>query len=339
MALPVQVRRQSEAVQKLYDELNTDVTPQEGDAPDLVETEDQAQETNTADSESQQVSQSPADEQQQGSTDGEQETYEQRWRSLQGMYNAEVPRLHAEKRELAGRVTQLEQLITSMSAQPAQQEPPKPQQLITEADVEEWGDSIDVMRKVSREEQTSSQARIDQLEQVIREMQSSVVPQVQQISQKQAATAEQTFWGELQQSVPDWQEVNSNQDFQTWLLAIDPLTGIARQTYLDDAQRNMDSGRVISFFQTWKASTGQPVAQQTNRGASTANELEKQVAPGRSRSAGVPQSEELPTYTSADIKTFFQHVQQGKYKGREKERDRIERDIFAAQREGRINNA
>jgi hypothetical protein len=45
------------------------------------------------------------------------------------------------------------------------------------------------------------------------------------------------------------------------------------------------------------------------------------------------------TYTANDIKTFFSDVQRGKFKGKEQERDRKERDIFAAQREGRIVTA
>ena len=42
------------------------------------------------------------------------------------------------------------------------------------------------------------------------------------------------------------------------------------------------------------------------------------------------------TYSPDDIKLFFNDVRSGKYRGREAERDRIERDIFAAQRDGRI---
>lgn len=41
-------------------------------------------------------------------------------------------------------------------------------------------------------------------------------------------------------------------------------------------------------------------------------------------------------YTRVDVAKFFDDVRKGVYKGREQERDRIERDIFAAQREGRI---
>jgi hypothetical protein len=65
--------------------------------------------------------------------------------------------------------------------------------------------------------------------------------------------------------------------------------------------------------------------------------LEKQVSPGRSRSTGTPASaNQGKTYSPADIQKFFNDVRAGKYKGREPERSRIERDIFAAQRENRI---
>jgi hypothetical protein len=65
--------------------------------------------------------------------------------------------------------------------------------------------------------------------------------------------------------------------------------------------------------------------------------LEKQVAPGRSRGAGAPANpSQGKMYSPTDITKFFNDVRTGKYKGREQERDRIERDIFAAQRENRI---
>ena len=82
---------------------------------------------------------------------------------------------------------------------------------------------------------------------------------------------------------------------------------------------------------------GKPSAQSTR--PSPNPQLQKQVAPGRSRSGSAPNSGEPATYTPADITQFFTDVRKGKYKGREDERGRIERDIFAAQAEGRIVNA
>ncbi len=325
MALPEQIRKQTEAVQQLYMELNKDKPVQEAEASEVENSEAQADSVEDT---------APRPDQREQDRSGAQneDTYEQRWRTLQGMYNAEVPRLHSQNRELAARVNELERLLASLNTpQPAQASVEK---LITDKDVEEYGDSIDVMRRVSREEAAAYQSRINQLEQLVRNMQASVLPKVEQLSQRQAVSAEQVFWSELNAYVPEWQAINENPDFRSWLLEVDPLTGIARQTYLEDAQRNLDSRRVANFFTSWSGNSGQSVAH-SNRKAS-ATQLEKQVAPGKGKATGAAPAATQVTYSPADIKMFFDEVRAGRYKGREAERDRIERDIFAAQREGRI---
>lgn len=332
MALPAQVQRQAAAVQAHF---NPDAQADDADAnvevvEEVVQTADQP----PVDDE---PSSPPTDEQAGGDTSTE-ETYEQRWRSLQGKYNAEIPRLHAERRELTKRVEQLEQLLSSLKEAPAEQPDTPAAKLVTEQDVEDYGDSIDVMRRVFREEAHGLQQENKQLREALRQMQASVVPQMQQLSQRQAVSSEQQFWSELQSQVPDWQDINANKDFHSWLLEIDPLSGAPRQTYLDDAQRSLDARRVAGFFTTWKGMTGQANAQQPREDRAT-SELEKQVAPGKGRTGGNRTATEPKTYTSEDIKKFFADVQRGRYKGREDERNRIESDIFAAQREGRIQTA
>jgi hypothetical protein len=185
---------------------------------------------------------------------------------------------------------------------------------------------------------SSKDSEINELRHLVRQMQGTVVPQVHQLSQSHAVSKEQRFWADLQTAVPDWQEINTSREFQSWLLEVDPLTGIPRQTYLDDAQRNMDARRVVNFFTAWKGMTGESDAR-TPTAAQSASELERQVAPGKGRSGGTKAQGEARTYNADDIKKFFSDVQRGKYRGKETERDRIERDIFAAQREGRIVNA
>jgi hypothetical protein len=234
-------------------------------------------------------------------------------------------------------VQQLEQLIGSLSQKPAQPQAPA-QKHITDQDIEDYGDSIDVMRKVFREEMTSKDAELNELKQLVRQMQGTVVPQVHQLSQNYAVSNEQRFWADLQTTVPDWQDINASKEFQSWLLEVDPLTGLARQTYLDDAQRQLDARRVANFFSAWKGTFGVPNAR-TERETQAASELERQVAPGKGRAGGTKVQGEARTYSTDDIKKFFSDVQKGKYRGKEAERDRIERDIFAAQREGRIVTA
>jgi hypothetical protein len=345
MALPEQIRKQSEAVQELYKQLNaaaeqtseSKAPAQEVTAPvenaEAVQADERTEANNAAPS--------PVVEQKTGDAkisedDPNSETYAQKWRTLQGMYNAEVPRLHSQNKEMQQRIQQMEQLLASLSAQQAApQQSVQVEKLVTDKDVQEYGESIDVMRRVTRDELGSVANRIAQLENVIKQLQTSVVPQVQAVAQKQAVSAEQQFWADLANTVPNWREVNDNQEFQTWLLDIDPLTGISRQTYLEDAQRSLDSRRVANFFRAWLENTGQAsVAQSAPR--APAPELEKQVSPGRSKNSGTPQASKARVYTPADIQKFFNDVRAGKYKGREQERDRLERDIFAAQRENRI---
>jgi len=346
MALPEQIRKQTEAVQELYKQLNGDenngneaTPPADGNTSPFENTAQPAPADESAVSNN--AAQPQGNEQTPSGTgqedDPNSETYAQKWRTLQGMYNAEVPRLHSQNRELNGRVQQMEQLLASLSqqsSQPAQQTQVAP--LVTENDVQEYGDSLDVMRRVTREELYPVAQKIAQLDQIIRSLQTSVVPQVQAVAHRQAMTAEQQFWSDLSGAAPNWREINDDHAFQSWLLEIDPLTGISRQTYLEDAQRILDVRRVASFFQTWNELTGKANVAQNTRRTATASELERQVAPGRSKNTGTPANSNAKTYSPDDIKGFFNDVRSGKYRGREAERDRIERDIFAAQRDGRI---
>jgi len=341
MALPEQIRKQTEAVQELYKQLNTDdntgaatqaaadgtVTPVENNGNQNRADENAA--TNNA-------APAPTTEQKPGVDNVPEDTVTQKYKTLQGMYNAEVPRLHQQNREMQQRVQQMEQLLASMTAVNPQDAAPAAERHVTDKDMEEYGESIDMMRKVAREELGAITQRLATLEATLRQVQVNVVPQVQAVAQRQQVSAEQQFWSDLSANVPNFRQINDNADFQSWLLESDPLTGVTRQTFLDDAQRSLDSRRVVNFFRTWLESTGQAAVAQST-GNSPASELEKQVSPGRSRSTGTPAAtNQGKTYSPADIQKFFNDVRSGKYKGREQDRSRIERDIFAAQREGRI---
>ena len=331
MAVPEQVRKQTEAVQALYNDVNTTESPENGETPVV---EPVVQVVSPADS-----VQEPAPEltpAEQGVNDQD-ETFEQKYRTLQGMYNADVPRLNSQVQELTQRGQQMEQLVATMQATPAPTlEPtPTPVSSLTEDEVEEYGESIDIMRKVSQEITGQYQQQLSDMQAKIDQLQGTVMPRVEQLASQQAHSAEQTFWADLTSSVPNWQAINDSKDFQTWLLETDPLSGLTRQTYLDDAQRNLDMKRVASFFDSWQSATGAVVAQ-PNR---TASELEKQVSPGKGRSGAASTTSEIKTYTPQDITDFFEKVRTGGFEGNEEERDGIERDIFAAQSDGRIIHA
>ena len=335
MGIPKQVQKQSEEVQELYKELNGETETAQVEKTEATEVPVEQPIEQPSDSVEDQAPKSEPQEQVESDAQPK-ESWEQKYKTLQGMYNADVPRLNAKNREVNARVSQLEQLLGTMQQSAKPEEPVSTDPLITDADVKEYGDSIDVMRRAAREEVNAANGRIAQLEKTIHQLQ-GVVPQVQQVQAQQQASSEQAFWAGLTNEVSNWQDINNNADFQSWLLSIDPLTGISRQTYLEDAQKNLDIKRVASFFAAWEKEFGVPETARENR-SNTNSQLEKQVAPGRGRSS-TSTTQEAKNYSPTDIQKFFEDVRKGKFKGRDEERGRMERDIFAAQREGRIVTA
>ena len=267
------------------------------------------------------------------------ESYAQRCRSLQGIYNATVQK--AQQQE--ARLQQMEQLIATIQATPtapAQQTPGNAASYITSKDEEDYGvELVDMSRRAAREEQRAVQDELAAMRNELAHLR-AVVPVVNRVAQAQQMSSEERFFAALGQLVPDYQQVNVNQRFHEWLLTPDPMTGITRQTYLEDAQRASDAPRVASIFNSWKESTG-TVAPQGVQSApasrkSAVSELERQVAPGKVTAGNTPNTSQSRVWTPADISKFYEETRKGVYKGREQERAETERDIFLAQREGRI---
>ena len=326
MAIPKQVQKQSEAVQELYKELNED------EVNENQEVETPEEEVPTADS-VEEVAVESSGEHSEGSQE-KSTNWQQKYKTLQGMYNAEVPQLKQLVQEQGAKINQFEQLMATINQQKQQQQQ-APQPILSEKEVEEYGESIDIMRKVTKEETGNLLGEVSALKAQIAQMAQNTVPQVQQLANQVGDTQEQLFWSKLATVVPNWQELNEDENFQNWLLEVDPLTGMARQAYLEDAQRRYDVDRVAAFFTTWSDLNGNGSAQQVK--STNQNELKQQVAPKKSRSAGAAApTGSKPSYTTADIAAFYDDIRKGKFKGREDERAKIERDIFAAQAEGRI---
>jgi len=76
-------------------------------------------------------------------------------------------------------------------------------------------------------------------------------PQAQPPAEKSAE--EQRFWAEIERELPNWRQINNDPNFHAWLLSVDELTGITRQTFLEQAQKSLDAKRVIAFFKTYLA--------------------------------------------------------------------------------------
>lgn len=264
---------------------------------------------------------------------------EQKYRTLQGMHNAEGSRLRGELTAAHTAIQQLENRIAAAetAAAAAQQSPVK---YVTKEDEEEYGETLEMVRRAAREEaenftQSREAAylnRIAELEAKIGHVQNTVVPAVEDIRYNQAEQVKADFWDDINTQVPNWRTINGTQAFKDWLMSEDPLTGATRQQFLSQAQSEYNSSRVIKFFKEWERSqAGGP----TPAPKPAQSDLERYVAPGSSR-ATVQVDNQPKTWTRAEIQAFYQDALMGKYEKEPEKRKKIESDIYRAQAEGRI---
>ncbi len=249
------------------------------------------------------------------------EKWEHKYKTLKGMYDAEVPRLHAELRELK---SQMEQLRRS-AEKPA--EPAKPQQptkLVTDEDVAAFGqDLIEVQRKVAREVAAELRAELDALKAENATLREQVVA-------TDSKVGESTFDTRLHRLVPDFAEINVDPKWIDWLNEFDPIIRGPRKLVAQDAFNRGDAEAVADYVKLFKQSIA-PVEPAKDK----ADELARQIQPTRTASTSTPVPKGK-TYSTADIDRLFKRVADLGNKGQLDEARKLEAEIDAAYMEGRV---
>jgi hypothetical protein len=150
----------------------------------------------------------------------------------------------------------------------------------------------------------------------------AVAPQLQALEQQNndlrqrlAREARHRLDQQVAAAVPNFREIDRDPYWHRYLLEFDPLSGRVRQQLLNDAVASGDANRVVAFFRGYQREAG------------------RASSPQRSRNTAAPSK---PTYTRAQIGALYEQHRKGAYRGREAEWARQEADIFAAQKEGRV---
>ena len=256
------------------------------------------------------------------------EKWAHKYHTLKGMYDAEVPRLHSQLREMQAQLNQLMADKAAAEAQKAEQAQ-RVESLITEQDKEAFGpDLIDLIERA-----TESKVK------TLREREASLVDEIKElkgklgdVSERQGTSDRERFLMALGQQVPDWENLNVDQGFLAWLQQVDPVYGLPRQAALTNAYEQLDVMRTANIFNAYKQTLPQTQTQQPNK---VKQELQRQVAPTRTRSAAAPtDSNNSRIFTQPEIAQFYDEWRRGHYE--EEEAARMEKDIIAAINEGRI---
>lgn len=320
MALPKQVEQQLKEIEALEKQLTT--PPEE---PPKVETPPPEEPPKVEAEQQPEVPESkpeakPSEPVQQESS--EDKVWQQKYKTLQGMYDAEVPRLHAQVKELQASMDKLRQ---EAEAKPAKVEEPKQTKLVTDADVEAFGaDLIEVQRKVAREVAMEFKSEIEELRAKNAEL-------LKQIEQTGSQIGEVTFEQRLHRLVPNFAEVNADPKWVAWLDEYDPLIRAPRRAVAQQAFNTGDAEGVAHYVKLFREATAEPAANETKQ-----TEVQRQVQPTRSATSQTPVSQKGRTYTTKEVEKMFQKITSLNVSQKFDEAKKLEAEIDAAYMEGRV---
>ena len=264
------------------------------------------------------------------------DSWEQRARSAAGRLEQALQSNQA----LARRVSELEDQMSGQKLKaPAEPPPYQKQPLIKDEELNDYGEEFfDVVGRKAKEVFSPELYDLGQRLQRL-EGQQQVVTQVIDKTQKSSV------YDMLYDEVPQWRQINHHPQFKQWLGQLDPFSGRPLAEMLSEAMTRHDAPRVVNFFRAFAEAAGLPQNPSNgpdvapplpNGNGSGRPSLEDFAAPGRARSGPQYLPPEKPVYTVAQIREISDAKRRGLWRGREAELEQLERDIFAAQHEGRI---
>lgn len=254
-------------------------------------------------------------------------------------YNSMKGRFDRAQEQIASMSEQIASMQRAMATMRAQSAPPveiasdEPEVELTSEELYDYGDEfLSVVGKKARAEVRPLLKAYEQKIASLEARLAGVGDYVQQDSFSRMQSA-------LDNSVPDWRKQNENPEFLAWLALPDPYSGDIRHNMLKAAWERRDAPRVAAFFKGFLAEEAatSPASPAPAPEAGKPS-LEKFAAPGRAKTAASDSSApaEKPIITTAQIAKFYADVAAGRYRGREEAKDKFDRAIFEAQREGRI---
>lgn len=265
------------------------------------------------------------------------EYWKQRFQTLKGKYDAELPRVVGQLRQAEhdnrqllnelNRVSEQFQAAQSKGDRATKFNTDDDDPLVTEEEKSEYGADftafLERIAKQAASKVAKSQTPAPQAPVAAPQARPPVGPNVYQV---------------LDQQVPRWREINKDPEFLGWLQHPDPLSGSTRHHMLASAFERSDATRVLAFFTSYLQSSGQPVRPADPQPAPAPKVSLEQLA-GPRQTAPSGQSTTTPAkrvWTGKDIDAFYRKSIAGGFRGKEAEKARIEGEIATAIAEGRV---
>lgn len=248
------------------------------------------------------------------------EKWEHKYRRLQGKYDAEVPRLHQQVKELQAALQQMQHQAQQPPPPPAPEKPAEPERYVSDEDVANYGeDFVDIQRRITLDATRELRKQVEELK--------------TQLAQQGSQVQSVSFEARLLKAVPDFEQINADPAWIEWLNEVDPLIRGPRRAVAQQAYANGDVEAVKSYVDLWRKSQAPAQPAPT---VSRQQELQRQVQPSRATTSA-PSSGAKKTYTLGEAEALFNRIQHLTAQGRIDEAKRLDAEISAAYAEGRIS--
>lgn len=206
----------------------------------------------------------------------------QRLRTLQGKYDAEVPRLHAQLKAVQQEIDDLKAERTkSPAAKPA----------ADDAQIREmYGDDLADLLAQQRQEIADLRTALQGTTQKL--------SRVDELEQRTVQDAEQGVFDAIAEKHSDWQRINRMASFRLFLAEVDPATGEPRQDAIDRAMDRHDAKPIIHQLSEFK----RRMKKSGNRA------LETQAVPADAGGSPPAPQPDTTVYSLAEIQKFQQKL-------------------------------
>lgn len=296
--VPTNVKQKAEEADKLAQELFSEEKTEEEAAAETAEETQPAEETSETETTEEETTQEAAPAQQPYD-----DTWERRYRVLQGKYDAEIPRLIQENRDLKGKL-----------------DSKKPEESVEDRELETFKEDFpDIYNAMERMLSSKIPASI-----------SEKLNGLEQVTYK---TLQDRLFEKLAENVPDWDKMNTDEGFLSWLGQKDRYSPYTRHQLLAAAFENSDADTVINFFKDYK-DTATPA--QTKE-KPPKKDMGKYVAPTTSKKSGtIPTADEKQIFKKQEIESYYRDLALGKIIMTPEQKAAKEKEIWQAVHEGRV---
>ena len=327
MVLPKQVQAQLDEVEALEKTLAAQTAPGK-ETPEEVEPVEEQLDTQTEEPATTQKAPvvekaKPAD----TSLTEVEDDFKQKYSTLRGKYDAEVPRLHQQVRDLGGELAQIRKDLEAKKVEP--KAPKEKVSLVTDADRAEFGEELlDVQRRVAKEVSQEYEDRLEKQDAIINSLQDKLADTGNQVG-------EMGFSQRLTNLVPDFAQIDKDERWVAWLNEHDPMLRGPRRVQAQQAFDAGDAEAIAHYVGMWKETFASPSEPAT---PSRQTELEKQVAPNRSANSVRTQStsQNSKVYSPTQVDNAWNKVRSLNTTGKYEAAEKLEAELTAAYMEGRV---